>query len=405
MIVPLLCTSAWILWSYLRLRPPASVTSTRPSLARYGPWAYSHFSYSDLLSLYRVHHLADHAFPYVHTVIEYPVVTGLFMWCAAWMPGVGGYFLASCVGLFACALGSVVFLHRTSPRCAWAFALSPLLLVYSLLNWDLIAIFFMLAGWDYFRRRRYGWSGVLLSLGVCSKFFPVILLVFCVAACFVDRKDRVARRGAAIMLGAATLTAVILNLPFALINFSGWADFFSFNATRGADVGLLFELHLASTWPVALVDVVSALLVLAAIVVLARWVLRGVPAATAAAAALAFFMLMNKVFSPQYMLWVFVFGLLAGWPGWTLASVTVAGLTDYANAMITLYFVSIHAHVFTWYFRTVFPLNRALRMAAIACGLLASIWGVWRDPTGTWHRLRRELAPPLGSEAVSELAG
>jgi hypothetical protein len=403
--VQLLCTSGWVLWSYLRLRPPASVTSTHPPLAGYGAWAYSHFSYSDLLSLYRAHHLANHAFPYVHTVIEYPVLTGLFMWCAAWMPGVGGYLLASCIGLLGCALGSVVFLRRISPRCAWVFALSPLLLVYSLLNWDLIAIFFMLAGWDYFRRRRYGWSGVLLSLGVCSKFFPLILLVFCVVACFADRDDRVARRGAAVMVATATLTALILNLPFALANFAGWADFFSFNATRGADVGLLFELHLVSAWPIALVDAVSALLVLAAIVVLALWVLRGVPVATAAAAALAFMMLMNKVFSPQYMLWVFVFGLLAGWPGWTLASVTAAGLADYANAMITLHFVSIHARVFAWYFRTVFPLNRALRMVAVACGLLASIWETWRDPTGSWHRLRKRLALPLEPEPMSELVG
>ncbi len=380
MAVPLACTTGWILWAYLRLRPPASVTSTHPPLVRYGSWAYSHLAYSDLLRLYRVHHLADHAFPYVHTVIEYPVLTGLFMWCAAWFPGVGGYFLASSIGLLGCAWGCIVFLHRISPRCARIGALSPLLLVYSLLNWDLLAIFFMLAGWDCFRRRRYGWSGVLLSLGVCTKFFPVMLLLFCVVAAWSDGDDRRAGRGAATMSLSAIATALVVNVPFVIVNFAGWADFLRFNAVRGGGVGLLYQLHLASGWPIGVVDAVSAALVLAAVVVLALWVRRGASPAVAAAASFAVLMLLNKVFSPQYMLWVFVYGLLADWPGWTLAAVTTAGLVDYADAFITLHLMASKADALRWYLQTVFPLNRALRSGAIGCGVVASVWEEWRRP-------------------------
>lgn len=404
-IGPMLCTSAWIIWSYLRLRPTAAVTSTHPPLVGYGPWAFSHFAYSDLLALYQIHHLGDHAFPYVHTVIEYPVLTGLFMWCAAWVPGVGGYFLASCLGLLACALGCVYFLQRLSPTVAWIFGLSPLLLTYALLNWDLLAILLMLAGWDCFRRRRYGLSGALFSVAVCAKFFPLFLLLFCVVSCFARRDDLVARRGGARMLVAAAVTALVLNLPFALANFAGWTDFLRFNATRGAGDGLLLELHVASAWPIAAVDAVSALIVLAVVVALARWVLRGAPVLTTAAAALAFFMLMNKVFSPQYMLWVFVFALLAEWPGWALAAIAFAGLTDYANAMITLHLVAVRSHDFPWYFTTVFPLNRAVRMAAIASGLLGSTWLAWRSPSAGWHRHRGGVAPAIAAEDASKLAG
>lgn len=397
--LPLLCATGWILWAYLRLRPPASVTSTHPPLARYGPWAYSHLAYSDILRLYLVHHLADHSFPYVHTVIEYPVLTGLFMWGAAWIPGVGGYFLASCLGLLVCAWGCVVCLHRIAPRCAWIFALSPLLLVYSLLNWDLLAVFFMLAGWDCFRRRRFVWSGVLLSLGVCSKFFPVMLLLFCVVSCWADGDDRAARRGAATMSFSAILTALVLNVPFALANFAGWADFFRFNATRGDGVGLLYQLHLASAWPIGVVDAVSAVLVLATVVVLGRWVLRGASPAFAAAAGFAVLMLLNKVFSPQYMLWVLVYGLLGEWPGWTLATVTTVGLADYADAFITLHLMAVRADAYKWYLQTVFPLDRALRSAAIGCGLVASVWERRRRPTARPRPGTR--IPPPRPEVVS----
>jgi len=393
-----------MVWSYLRLRPPASITSSRPPLAAYGPWAYSHFAYSDLLTLYRIHHLADHAFPYVHTAIEYPVLTGLFMWCAAWAPGIGGYLIASSVGLWVCALGCVVILHRLSPRYAWIFALNPLLLIYSLLNWDLLAIFFMLAGWACYRSRRYAWCGALLAMGVCAKFFPLMMLVYCILACFADR-DRVVRRGGGITLAAAVLTGLVLNVPFAIVNISGWSDFFTSNVDRGGGGGLLFQLHLASHWSTGTVNAVSVVLVLATMAVLGRWVLRGAPPAVAAAAAFAVWMLLNKVFSPQYMLWVFVYGLLADWPGWTMAGVTASGLVDYANAMITLHLVSDRSRLFPWYFHTVFPLNNALRSAAITCAVLASLWVRRNDPGAAGHRIHSGVAPPRRIGAVSGLPG
>jgi len=402
---PLVCTTAWVVWAYLRTRVPASVSGSHPPLAKYGAWAYSHVAYSDLLTLYHLHHLADHAFPYVHTTIEYPVLTGLFMWSAAWAPGVGGYFLASALGLLVCAWGTVVLLHRWSRRAAWIFALSPLLLVYGILNWDMLAVVCMLGGWDCYQRRRYGWAGVLLMAGVCAKFFPVFLLVLCVLGCFARGAGAGARRGGMVMTGTAALTALVLNIPFAVLNFASWNDFLSFNATRGGGGGLLYQLHLAQSWSIGTFDAVSVLLMAGVLVALALWVLRGAPVAPAAAAAVATLMLLNKVFSPQYMLWVFVFGVLAAWPGWTLAAVTMAGLVDFANAMITLHLVATHSPAFPWYFATVFPLDRALRTVAVACGLGASLWRGSDDPGATWRRWRRALAGRARPQAVSGVAG
>jgi len=125
----------------------------------------------------------------------------------------------------------------------------------------------------------------------------------------------------------------------------------------------------------------------------------------AAAAAFAVWMLLNKVFSPQYMLWVFVYGLLADWPGWTLAGVTASGLVDYANAMITLHLVAERSRSFPWYFHTVFPLNSALRSVALGCALLASLWWRRRDPGAAGHRISSGTAPPRRIGALPGLPG
>lgn len=377
-LVPFFAVVGWWLWAYLRLRPPTSVIATAPPLKNYGPWAYSHLAYSDLLTLYRVHHLANHALPYVHVAIEYPVLTGFYMWSAAWVPGIQSYFLASCLGLLACALGSFHLLYRWSPRQATVFAFSPLLLVYSLLNWDLLAIVLMLGGWALYCQKRDGWAGVLLALGVCAKFFPIMLLVYCVLALVADR-SRDGRRRALRMTGYAIGTGLVVNLPFAIARFRVWSDFFRFNADRRGGGGVFFALHLVSGWPTRAVDALSAAVVVFVMILLARRVLHGVSPAFAAAAAFATLMLVNKVFSPQYMLWVLVFALLAEWPLWTLAVVTMAGLVDFANAMTTLHLVSTHNPGFGWYFRWIFPLDRLVVLGAIFCGVVASVWQAHGD--------------------------
>ncbi|MGH8995788.1 MAG: hypothetical protein ACRDYB_07140 [Acidimicrobiales bacterium] len=363
--MPAIAVTGWFAWSYFHLRPAASVASA----AR--PWAtYGHLAYSDVMSLYYAFHLANHALPYVHTRVEYPVLTGIFMWLAAWAPGVQGYLLASSLGLLTCALATLYFLYRIDRRFAWSFALCPLLLVYGLLNWDLLAIFFVVAAWAQFRARRYAWAGLLLSLGVWAKFFPVILLFYCVISLLRDPRHRVHARKMALW---ATITALLVNAPIAVMNVGNWDHFFVFNARRGGGGGILYELHLASALPIPAVDLLSGVLVLFVVVLLVPRVLGGSSPVAAAAVTLAVLLLVNKVYSPQYMLWLFVFGVIAEWPTWSLVLMSVAGLVDYADAMMALYLSHTHSPAFPWFFRTLYPWNTALRNGAIALGLMRAL--------------------------------
>jgi hypothetical protein len=87
----------------------------------------------------------------------------------------------------------------------------------------------------------------------------------------------------------------------------------------------------------------------------------------------AVLLLVNKVYSPQYMLWLFVSGVIAEWPAWSLVLMSVAGLVDYADAMMTLYLSHTHSPAFSWYFKTIYPWNRALKNATVALGLVQAL--------------------------------
>lgn len=368
--LPALAVTGWLVWAYLHLRPSAVVTSVPGSSLAYHRWAYGHLAYSDTLALYYNFHLANHALPYVQTRVEYPVLTGLFMWLAALAPGVQGYFLVSSLGLCACALGTTFLLCRIDQRFAWGFAFCPLLLVFGLLNWDLLAIFFMVAGWERFRAQRYGFAGVLLSLAVWAKFFPIVLLFYCVASLLGDSRHRVHARRMGLWAGSV---ALIVNGPFAVANFPNWSHFFVFNARRKGGGGVLYELHIASALPMPVVDGLTGALVVVVALLLVPRVLRGGSPIVAAAIAFAFLMLVNKVYSPQYMMWLFVFGLMAEWPVWSLALMSVAGLVDYVAAMTVLYLSNVHSPAFPWFVETAYPWHRVLRNIAIALGLVGAV--------------------------------
>jgi hypothetical protein len=317
---------------------------------------------------------------------------------AAWAPGVQGYFLASSLGLLVCALGTTYFLHRIDYRFAWAFACCPLLLVYGLLNWDVLAIFLMVAGWERFRAQRYGWAGVLLSLAVWAKFFPIVLFFYCVVSLLRYPPDRVHARRMAVWGGAI---ALVVNVPFAVGNVGNWDHFFVFNARRGGGGGILYELHIASALSIPFADALSGLLVVTAGIMLMRPVLRGRSPIAAAAMAFAVLSLVNKVYSPQYMLWLFVFGILAEWPVWSLIVMSGAGFVDYGDAMMALYLSHTHSPAFSWFFRRVYPWNATLRYVSIGFGLVGA-WAKGRErppPVPVWPPAQRPLFDDVVGQA------
>lgn len=371
--VALLSITVWLVWAYLRLLPPASTyTHGQLSASAYDVWSFGNLAYSDVVKLYQTRFLFMHLMPYIHNLIEYPVVTGVFMSLMGWLGhGLPSYFLLTFIVFWAIAVLVYFLLERLVPSTAIYFAVLPLLLVYGLLNWDLLGIGLMVVGWFLYQRQRYTASAVIFALGVFAKLFPIFFLPFIAAELW--RKGQ--RRTLGLMVLAFVATSAVINIPFAVGNFRNWSYFFTFNAVRplGGDLYNNPWIHGISV-PTA--NLVSFLVVAVAVFFFMWRVFRGQRVVDATAYTVVIFFFVNKVYSPQYTLWVFVLLILAEWPIWTYLILSIAGLVDYVNSFSTLYLLTVKSPAAGWYVGHLFGLGLLFRYVALATsGIAAAISG------------------------------
>jgi uncharacterized membrane protein len=313
---------------------------------------YSKMCYSDVPYLYTGRGFAEHRWPYGeddgrYSAMEYPVLISYFAWVASevtalvpsgpsdqvraatpsaelWgLPGmakeVNSYFLITALLLFLCGLGAVFFLSGASPGRPWdamAFALSPTLLVSGLVNWDLLAVLFTAGALWAWSRDRPLLAGVMVGLGFATKLYPLFLLgAFLIDAVRRRRPDLVSTT--AVVAGG---TWFVVNLPALLGNPETWKVFWSFNSDRGADLGslwLVLSQH-GHTFSAHTINVVSGVLFIAAcagILALGLRSWRRPEVAQIAFLVVAAFLIVNKVYSPQYVLWLLPLAVLAR-PKW-----------------------------------------------------------------------------------------
>jgi uncharacterized membrane protein len=318
---------------------------------------YAKMCYSDVPYLYADRGFAQQHWPYSgsdgrYAAMEYPVLTSYLAWGASkvtalmpsgpsqavraatpvhdlWgLPGmsreVNTYFLVTAVFLFLCGLGSVIFLAGASPGRPWdamAFALSPALLLTGLVNWDLLAVLFTAGALWAWARGRPGLAGVMVGLGFAAKLYPVFLLgAFLVDVLWTQGRDR--RRldlfGRAV--AGATGAWIVVNLPALVNGTTQWTWFWKFNQERGADLGSLWlvadqlGLHVEAD-RINVLSGVAFLLACAAILLLGLRSPRRPRVAQIAFLVVAAFLVTNKVYSPQYVLWLLPLAVLAR-PRW-----------------------------------------------------------------------------------------
>ena len=387
--------SGWLIWAGFRMIPPQLWRQgfhAHRLAASYQTWSMPSMAYSDVIWLYRTHVLYLHLLPYIANRIEYPVVMGWFMYAMSWLPGPLAYWIGTVTVLAACAIATFFMLRRIAPRTYWAWALSPLWLPYAFLNWDLLGIVTLVAAWWCFRRERWIWSGVWLGIGVAVKFFPIAMWPFMAAALWARGRRQDAWR----FTWAAVIPVVGLNLPMALANFQNWSWFFTFNAGRpvGGDAWVFILPALSKFTSTLVVDGLS-FLILGVVALLALWAtLKGADPAKTAALAFVVWMVVNKVFSPQYMVWVLTMASVAEWPIWSLAAVTLGGLSDWWNSFGILGYGDRHVYPLflpynpSLYFR-VMGFRYVTLLAATAAGILA----IWRRRSSA----SSERGTPAGS--------
>jgi uncharacterized membrane protein len=285
---------------------------------------YRHLCYSDIVPLLGTEQLTGGRLPFLDPCApgqgqcdEYPVVSMYAMRLAAWASNtLPGFFWANALLLSACAAVVAVALYLMNGSRALLFALAPTLLIYGFMNWDLLTVALATVATLAYLNRRDVWSGVLLGLGAAAKIYPALLVVPFVLGRFKERDP-----DAGIHLAWASIaTYIAVNAPFAMASPNSWWEFFRFNAQRPADWdSLWFIVHHRVTGDLYFgatkaLDVGSAVLFVVASAAL--WSMRrrldpDFPRWTFGFPLLVVFLLTNKVYSPQYGLWLLPWFALA----------------------------------------------------------------------------------------------
>lgn len=281
---------------------------------------YYSFCYSDIGPLYYLRGFADGIVPYLESVdgrfLEYPVLIGFWMWLVGGVTnflqagGPGFVVLTWLTSLLLVVLAGLVM--RRIPALgnrAWWFALSPALLLTLGINWDALAVLCSVVALWLWSRSRFAWAGVAVGFGTAAKLFPALLLVPMLAVLVSGRRWR----DAALLIAGAAGSWLALNLPVYLLSADGWWEFYKFSRERGVDFGSLWlALHYGLGFDVTTEQANLLGMVVMAAGIIAIWLLRNrLDVFTASFALIALFALVNKVYSPQFWLWLTPLAALA----------------------------------------------------------------------------------------------
>ncbi len=337
--------------------------------------------YTDIYPLYFAEKLASGKVPYLGHHLEYPVLIGAVMQAAAWVvrpiadPYTRGreFFDVTVIFLAVCAVAGVLATaYAAGRRRRWQalmVALAPGLILSAFINWDLLAMALTALGVAAWAARRCALAGALLGLAVATKFYPLLffgpLLLLCL------RAGRM--RQFWVTTGSAAAAWLAVNLPVMVVAPSGWATFYVFSRSRPADWGSVWYFFEYVHVPVLGATSLPVLNLMSAACFAVACLLIAVLALTAPRRprlpqlfflVLAAFLMTNKVWSPQCVIWLVPLAVLARprlWPYalWQLASAAYFfGIWGY---FVFLYQGAGHGLSPGWYFATLIA-----RLAAVA---------------------------------------
>jgi len=342
-------------------------TGTGTADQRVGNWqnqrAYYELCYSDTVPLYTAELLNLGKFPYKSSWIEtdsdgkpktqydgniavrymeYPVLTGIYQYVSmalaktytALTKVVSVPIIAEVVMFFNIAAFGLVLAWLTTvwasarlagPRRVWDAAMvaaSPILIFQAFTNFDALATAFATGALLAWARRKPWLAGALIGLGVAAKLYPLLLFVPMVLLGL--RTGRLREVGKAAI--ATVLTWLVVNLPIMVLFPRGWSEFFRLNTRRGDDMDSLynvvksftgwrgFDQNLGFWQPPTVLNTVTAVLFVSCCIGIAYVVLTAKQRPRLVQVAflvVAVFLLTNKVWSPQFSLWLVPLAVLA----------------------------------------------------------------------------------------------
>lgn len=331
----------------------------------FNPWAdalqYRRLCYNDIQPLFIFRGVANGLLPYVDAQYEYPVLTGLFMDLAgrvlrglAMVSDIANsnenYFQVTVLMLAPFAFFVTASLRpRVTSRRLLMWSIGSPLVLYAFHNWDLIAVALAAVAIAGIEDRRDDLGSSALAAGASAKLYPLFLL----PGVLLERWSRGDRSSAVRIMTGFVAVFVLLNLPWVVLSSgvgpvfdrpeivslaqqlelrdpesNGWMGIWNFHAARYPDFGTVWfwiAHHLKAVFPSEFwrvpiegqssgykdfVSITSLLLFAGG----SLWMLWAgwrrqkteaeFPLISVSLGILAIFLLVSKVHSPQYALWL-----------------------------------------------------------------------------------------------------
>jgi len=282
--------------------------------------------FSDIRGFYGMHFFdGQHLWPFsektllgettVRHPVEYPALTGLIMWLLSFFVSPSDtaiynyYRLTASLQIILFTYSAYLIYKLAGKKYAFYFILAPAVLYSLNRNWDIWAIAPMLVAILLFERKKFGLSAVLLAISIATKFFPIVLILP-IAIIFLRQKNYLAF----IRYGAVTLVSwICINLPFAMVNFKGWAYFYEFNAKRGLGSASFYEITSIIFKSIKFNSIHFYILntIIFLLVTLFLMRLKQIPNLLESSFFVMFaFILFNKQYSMQYVIWLSALAVL-----------------------------------------------------------------------------------------------
>ncbi|MGO1183844.1 MAG: glycosyltransferase family 87 protein [Micrococcaceae bacterium] len=406
------------------------------------PDVHIHMCYSDFGQLFPTRGLAEGYFPFYTPLpeeqwMEYPALLAVVAGVTSWLvPGSGDghertlmYFDINAAGALLCWMIVVVataYSARGHSKDALLVALAPGIILTGYLNWDLWAVMLAaLALWAWSADRPL-LTGFLLGLGAAMKLYPLFFFGAILVLCL--RSRRLGTFFASLAVGVATWLAV--NVPFMLTAFDQWSRFYTFSGDRDVSFSSMW---LAFTWTgldgSAFSLISNGLFALCCLGI--AWL--GLAArqrprmAQLCLLIVAAFLLLGKVYSPQFVMWLIPLVILARpnwkqfwiwqaaevyhWGGVWMESARITSGGEFGNdVLIALWYGSgiiVHMAAVIWICVSVIrdivhPERDTVRQTAVRIGAAQSTQDLSSDPlAGTVRSSADALVLPPASRAVA----
>lgn len=297
---------------------------------------FTNLCYSDVGPLYYGRGLVDQLIPYFEVAdqtrhVEYPVLTGLQMWIANSLAHLSEQntailfvYITWLMNLAMIAFAVMIFakIRKPNSEATWWFAFSPAIFFVLAINWDALPVLAIVCALFYWQRDRSFATGAMIAIGTAAKLFPALLL----PAVILDALRKRNYVAAFAVTFSTGFFWVFINLPVYLNANEGWWEFYNFSKSRGIDFGSIY-LAIRNLFDVEISTSLANTIGLASVAIaflFAVFYHRKLSAAETFLLLLGVFLLFNKVYSPQYWLWltpVFAFVLQSRtqWIVWNAA--------------------------------------------------------------------------------------